>query len=208
MRLLASKSLSHLVVVPPPLRFASRPLELQILGLHRLIIHLICLCPERIRSAAHWLIWSISVDLGWLSDSQVWQNCTCALNHFRLLMLPLVSLRSPTRCVPQGRRGQIKFQMGQLKVVVSAAALVVPGSGWGVDNYWVVWHRMPEDSRLPSLGCPGTLHRFTVFWTAISQQREQFYKTDVRSHHSTSLIFVKKEHIIGHPYLSDKAKLH
>lgn len=68
------------------------PLEFWILGLHRSIIHLICLCTERIRSAAHWLIWSIFIDLGSLSDSPSLVKlhfCVTKLSTSQLLLLLL-----------------------------------------------------------------------------------------------------------------------
>lgn len=58
--------------------------------------------PGGIRSSAHWLIWSISVDLGQLSDSQAWRNCTSVwrkLKRFSIAAAPPVSL-----CLPTARR--------------------------------------------------------------------------------------------------------
>ena len=82
----------------PPFPHPFPLLDLQILGLHRSIIHLICLCREGIRSAAHWLIWSISVDLGQLSDSRAWRYCTSVwqLKSFLFAAAAPVLLCSPT----------------------------------------------------------------------------------------------------------------
>lgn len=80
---------------------------------------------------AHWLIWSISVDLGLLSDSRAWWNCTSVwpklkrffCRHCSSRLILFINCWSAVTEQSEGR-GQIELQIGEREIAVLLLHLV------------------------------------------------------------------------------------